>query len=374
MRAEAVKEQFDQARDRLFPTQSISSLHHASAFNHFVQFYENDAFLAKLLGVFIGSALGGGEKAVIIATKTHRDAFERRLRRHGVNLSTVKSQGRYLALDAGEMLEKIMRNGLPDAELFNRAIGSLVADFCREKAPVRGFDEMAVLLWADGKTDAALRLEELWNNLGKIYSFSLFCAYPMDCFPPDTDLAQLGCICLEHHRVIPPESYFVMLGTEAFPAEPPVAEADDEEFSGQGWENNSDAHLAAIVESAEDAIVGKNLLGIITSWNPSAGRLFGYSASEAIGQSVRMLIPADRQSEEKQILARISRGERIEHYETVRRRKDGSTFEVSLTISPVRDADGKVIGATKIVRDMTARKRLEKALQLTREQLARVGG
>ncbi len=165
-----------------------------------------------------------------------------------------------------------------------------------------------------------------------------------------------------------------MLGTEAFPAEPPVAEADDEDFSGQGWENSSDAHLAAIVESAEDAIVSKNLMGIITSWNPSASRLFGYSASEAIGQSVRMLIPADRQSEEKQILARISRGERIEHYETVRRRKDGSTFEVSLTISPVRDADGKIIGATKIVRDMTARKRLEKALQLTREQLARVGG
>lgn len=121
------------------------------------------------------------------------------------------------------------------------------------------------------------------------------------------------------------------------------------------------ASLAAIVESSDDAIISKDLNGVITSWNKGAAHLFGYSAEEAIGRSITMLIPADRQHEEPEILARLKRGQSVDHFETVRIRQDGLPLEISLTISPIRDAQGKVIGASKIARDITERKRAEQA-------------
>jgi len=124
------------------------------------------------------------------------------------------------------------------------------------------------------------------------------------------------------------------------------------------------SQLASIVESSNDAIVSKDLNGIIKSWNRSAERLFGYRPEEAIGKSVTILIPRDRLGEEAEILARIRRGERIETYETIRQRKDGSQLHVSLTVSPVKDVDGKVIGASKIARDITDRKAAEERQKL----------
>jgi len=121
--------------------------------------------------------------------------------------------------------------------------------------------------------------------------------------------------------------------------------------------------LAAIVDSSDDAIVSKTLDGVITTWNASAERLFGYTAKEAIGRHISLIIPHDRQNEETTILGKIRRGERIEHFDTVRMRKDGMTLDISLTISPVRDATGKIVGASKIARDITQRKRVERALQ-----------
>lgn len=118
--------------------------------------------------------------------------------------------------------------------------------------------------------------------------------------------------------------------------------------------------LAAIIESSDDAILSKDLNGIITSWNRGAQRLFGYLAEEVIGKSVMTIIPPDRQVEEPDILTRIRRGERIDAYETVRRRKDGSLVDISLSISPIKDQNGKVIGASKIARDISERKAAEK--------------
>ena len=121
--------------------------------------------------------------------------------------------------------------------------------------------------------------------------------------------------------------------------------------------------LAAIVDSSDDAILSKKLDGTITSWNKSAERLFGYTPAEAIGQHITLIVPWERRSEEEGILIRLAEGERVDHFETVRRRKDGSTLEVSLTISPIRDAAGRVIGASNVARDITERKRIEQALQ-----------
>ncbi len=127
--------------------------------------------------------------------------------------------------------------------------------------------------------------------------------------------------------------------------------------------------LASIVESSDDAIVSKNLEGIIMSWNQGAERLFGYTAAEVIGKSINMLIPPDHIEEEPRILARLRRGERVDHFETIRLRKDGSRLNISLTISPVKDAQGLVVGASKIARDITERVRQEQALQIANAAL-----
>lgn len=131
----------------------------------------------------------------------------------------------------------------------------------------------------------------------------------------------------------------------------------------------SSMRLAAIVDSSDDAIISKNLDGIITSWNKSAERLFGYTAEEVVGKSITILIPPERLAEEPEILRRLQHGERVDHFETIRRRKDGSQLHLSLTISPVRDAQGKVVGASKIARDITERKAAEEAIQRLNWQL-----
>src|SRR5690606_12744338 len=135
------------------------------------------------------------------------------------------------------------------------------------------------------------------------------------------------------------------------------------DVTGQKAAERSQALLAAIVASSDDAIVSKTLDGVITSWNAGAERVFGYTAEEAVGQPVLMLIPPERHGEEDYILGRIRQGERVDHYETVRLAKDGRRIDVSLTISPVHDGAGALIGASKVARDVTERRQAEAALR-----------
>jgi PAS domain S-box-containing protein len=127
--------------------------------------------------------------------------------------------------------------------------------------------------------------------------------------------------------------------------------------------------LGAIVDSSDDAIISKDLDGRITSWNRAAERLYGYTAAEAVGKSIFVVVPPDRRDEEKQILERLQRGERVDHFETTRRRKDGTVMNVSLTISPLRNNEGEIIGASKIARDITGQKRTEEAIRALNARL-----
>jgi len=127
--------------------------------------------------------------------------------------------------------------------------------------------------------------------------------------------------------------------------------------------------LSSIVMSSDDAIVSKTVDGVIQSWNAAAERLFGYSSAEAIGRPVTIIIPPDRQDEEKEILRRIRAGERVEHFETVRVRKDGQLIDISLTVSPVLDEAGNVVGASKIARDITDRKKAEERIHALLDEL-----
>lgn len=146
------------------------------------------------------------------------------------------------------------------------------------------------------------------------------------------------------------------------------------DISGRRQAEIVQARLAAIVESSDDAIVSKTLDGVITSWNSAAERMFGYTESEAVGQHITLIIPKERRREEDDVIARIRRGERLSHFETVRRRKDGQLVEVSLSVSPVRNAHGDVVGASKVARDISERRALEqrRLTLLEREQTARL--
>jgi len=145
--------------------------------------------------------------------------------------------------------------------------------------------------------------------------------------------------------------------------------ATTRDISERKGTRESIALLAAVVENSDDAIITKNLNGIITGWNKGAERIFGYTAEETIGKPVSMLIPVERQNEEPDILARLRRGQRIDHYETVRQRKDGSLLNISLTVSPVRDSSGQIIGASKIARDITELCKVRQALANSHQEL-----
>ncbi len=136
------------------------------------------------------------------------------------------------------------------------------------------------------------------------------------------------------------------------------------DISNQRPDHEERHRLAAIVESSDDAIVSKDLTGIIKTWNAGAHRLFGYGAEEVVGKHIGLLIPSDRQDEEELILSRVRRGERVEHFDTIRVRKDGTKLAISLSVSPIRNAEGVIIGASKIARDITERKENERRIKM----------
>ncbi len=158
-------------------------------------------------------------------------------------------------------------------------------------------------------------------------------------------------------------------GPVDLPATEPSLSANYTE-SHQLQDVDAGRRLAAIVESSDDAIISKDLNGRILTWNQSAQQIFGYTAEEAIGRSITMLIPPGSEDEEIEILSKIRRGERVGHYETIRSRKDGSLVSVSLTVSPVRDVHNRIVGASKIARDITERKRADEELRAARRELA----
>jgi signal transduction histidine kinase len=187
--------------------------------DHIVQFYADDAFLLKTLSRFIGTALGAGDSAIAIATPEHRDALDRNLRHRGLNMTKIAERGRYVALDASEILSTFLVDGWPDATLFTQVIGDLVE---RTKTKAGGkeqhlavFGEMVSLLWTDGKLQAALRLEQLWNHLAGVHSFALHCGYPMKDFYREDHGDLFEKICAEHSAVIPGESYAALATEEA---------------------------------------------------------------------------------------------------------------------------------------------------------------
>lgn len=353
---------------------SVNGRHERCESEHLVQFYDTDAFLVDFLSDFAGTCLRGGDATIVIATKEHRESLDIRLAADGLDLTAARVTGVYIPLDAAETLAKVMVDGMVEPKRFAEVLGRLITNASPLRQRVRVFGEMAALLREDGNHVAAVRMEELWNELGDSHEFSLCCAYPMRGFSRQEHSELFAEICGRHTRVIPDERYInlessddrlraiTLLQQKAYSLDAEVAERKKAEESCRGTDNQY-RYLATIVESSDDVIIGKTLDGIITSWNPAAERIYGYTAQEVIGQPVALLAPPDQAGEIAGILERLKRGERIEHYETVRRRKDGTQIDVSLTISPIRDRTRRIIGASTIARDITERKRVEEQLR-----------
>lgn len=184
---------------------------------HGVQFYSQDKFLLEELSEYVGSALRAGNSAVVVATDTHRNGLLQWLVAQGLDIAALIEQGNFVIMDAAELLAEFMSDEWPNEERFNDVVRAIVAKaLARARAAqprVAVFGEMVALLWAQGKPDAAIRLEQLWNELARTNSFSLFCAYPMCSFEREEDAAMLLRVCNEHSAVIPTEGY-VGLGSE----------------------------------------------------------------------------------------------------------------------------------------------------------------
>ncbi len=470
---------------------------------HSVQFYEEDSYLLEGLGRFIGAAILAGDAALIITTESHRDGLLTLLGSRGLDLKLAMSEGRFLTFDAAEMLTKFMVDGTPDAALFAEVTENLITRLAStesgETRRVAVFGEMVALLWADGQLEAAVQLEQLWNQLGRTHSFQLHCAYPLNQFSKEEDRKKILEICAEHSHVVPTEQYTALaddqerfqavlflqqkvqaleteiherkrvqqalqdretelrdflenavVGMHWVAADGTILWANKAELTLLGYKRdeyvgrhisefhadvpviddilehmsrNEELHgyevrlrckdgairyvridsnvlvrddqlvhtrffttditekkqselalyrMAAIVESSDDAIISKDLNGVVTDWNKSAERIFGYEAAEIVGRPITVLIPPEFLNDENVILAKIRAGERIDHFQTVRLNKNGDRIDVSLTISPLRDQRGSIVGAAKIVRDITAQKKLETKLHIT-ERLASVG-
>ncbi|HEX4067676.1 MAG TPA: PAS domain S-box protein [Acidobacteriaceae bacterium] len=477
---------------------------------HTAHFYSSDGQLVAETAQRIGATLAAGGAAVVIATPAHRQALEERLVLHGLDPAELAQQSRWIALDAAQTLAAFMMEGWPDARRFASAIGgaldtlaSGVAHAGAEAPPIAAFCEMVALLWEEVRTGAAIRVEELWNELAAARSFQLSCGWPLRFFSRDSDGVALERVCSEHLPVVPVHGHNAMSeqesGRDAAPwqLETKILKAETLEAeilpdnktqpmlrAGEGelrdyldeaaigmhwlaadgtivWANRTVLHLlgyeydqfvghpfaafvdnpaaaeemlrriraaenvrscelrfrcgdgtfrwiridgnpwlqdgtflharcfvlditekrradevqmklAAIVESSDDAIASKDLNGIVTSWNAAAERILGWKAEEIIGKPITTVIPPELQSDEVEILRRIQAGERVEHFETVRVTKSGERIDVSLTISPMRNAQGTIVGAAKILRDVTLQKKLESALR-TQERLAAVG-
>jgi hypothetical protein len=175
--------------------------------DHFVQVYQDDAFLVDAVAAYVGTGFRQDEAAIIIARPEHRALFEAELARRGCNVQALIEKGQLKFFDAVDTLALFMRGGMPDWRAFHEAIGGVIAEVRLKHPGVRAYGEMVDILWHEGRQDAAIRLEEFWNQLIALQTFSLFCAYRMDNLASEAYGGPLQCICKVHSHLIPARDY-----------------------------------------------------------------------------------------------------------------------------------------------------------------------
>lgn len=342
---------------------------------HVVQFYGEDEFLLDDLSRFIGTALLAGNTAVVVATKAHRDSLAQRLKAQCLDTARAVQKGRYVALDAAETLSKFATDATLDAARFFELMGKIIvkataaADGQHPRVVI--FGEMVALLLAEGKYQAAIHLEQLWNQLIKAHPVTLRCAYPLTGFFREQDRESFLRICAEHSGVIS-DGQDLASGNGDLPT--PTSANPKQKAAALDWDKASESEreepFRLFADAVQDyAIFMLDAQGRVSSWSKGAERVNGYPASEIIGGHFSVFYPEEdarsgRPARELEIAAKEGRFEG----EGWRIRKDGSKFWANEIITPLKDATGRLYGYGKVTRDFTLRKRAEVALHRSEER------
>jgi PAS domain S-box-containing protein len=342
---------------------------------HVVQFYEQDRVLVAELGRLIGDALTSGDSAIVVATAAHRDGLARDLLARGLDVDTASAEGRYLSLDAEQTLSHILVDQMPDQDKFAKLLGDIIT---KAKTTAKGaepciviFGEMVALLCAEGKHQAAIRLEEFWNRLADEHSFSLRCAYPMNGFSRSGHSESFMKICAEHSSVIPLGTSGLLFSDDEQLRTIAELQQKVEVLESEKALRDSEQRFRLLVEAVADyAIFMLDTEGRISSWNVGAERLKGYKASEIIGQHFSQFYPeTDKQAAKPQReLETAIREGRMED-EGWRLRKDGSRFWANVVITALKDSEGRLRGFAKVTRDFTERMQSERNLHESKRKL-----
>jgi PAS domain S-box-containing protein len=342
---------------------------------HVVRFYEKDSCLVQEWSLLVGTALVNGDAAIVVATETHHNALARELKARGLEVARALAEGRYVPLDASQTLSRFMAGEVPDPQRFAEVIGGTI-----ERARSAGksdqprvliFGEMVALLWADGRHEAAIRLEELWNDLATKHSFSLRCAYPISGFYNHEDIKPFMRICAEHSAVIPNESYTALVSDDHRLRHIATLQQRVQALENERELRQSEQRFRLFVEAVQEyAIFTLDKEGRVSSWNRGAQRIKGYEASEILGAHFSRFYPeedlqAAKPQRELEIAAREGRVED----EGWRLRKDGSRFWANVVITALKDDAGNVLGFTKVTRDFTERMHAQRAVQESQQRL-----
>jgi PAS domain S-box-containing protein len=356
----------------------IAHWHDHDPSGHVVQFYTDDTFLLDSLSRFIGTALGTGGAAIVIATEEHREGLAQRLKMRGFDLNKAVAQGRYIALDARETLAEFMVNGNPDATRFAGRMGGVIA---RAEAAAQGeqprvaaFGEMVALLWAAGNSQAAIRLERLWNDLAREHSFALRCAYPMGVFHKIEHAEPFLEICGEHSAVIPSEGYTELSGEQQRLRGISVLQQrsqalENEKAERQKAQKSLQRRESELAEILENAVEGVQQVGPdqrILWANRALLNLLGYTAEEYIGRPLAEL------HVNRQVFfdfwQKLMQKDDVYDYSAELRCKDGSIKSILINSNGLWEGE-RFIHTRCFVRDVTEQKRMEQELRQSEARL-----
>ena len=334
---------------------------------HFVQFYENDVFLVNSLSEFVGTGLGAGDSCIVITTKAHREDLEERLKAIGLDLAAARTRGEYNALDAVETLSKIMVDGMPDADLFFEVVGSLIERTAQGRRHVRIFGEMVAHLWVEGNQPAAIRLEELWNDLrNTIHPFSLFCAYSTRGFAGEVYGIPFHEICKQHSRVIPDESYSALTSPDERLRAITLLQQKANSLEAEIAERKIVEERLRISENRYRHLFDSNLIGVFVSdfagtfldANDAFLNLLGYSREELLAETMQRdtLTPPEFHYLSQNAVKALQETGASGTYEKEYLHKSGKRIAVLVAVTRIEQTD-TCIG---FVLDISERKELDK--------------
>ena len=346
--------------------------------SHVVKFYAEDESLIDSLSRFIGSALVAGRTAVVIATDDHRNDLAQHLKDRGFDISGALKRGRFISLDAEETLSKFMLEGWPDQARFAATVGGIIAKAqgaaVGENPRVVAFGEMVNLLWSQGKYEAAIQLEHLWNDAIKTHSFSLLCAYPITAFDHEEHLKPFLDICKHHSAVIPDESYTTLTNEDDRLRSITNLQQKAQSLEGEVTERKRaqlalrkrEAELADLLENALEGVQRSDPEQKIIWANKGVLNLLGLAPDEYIGHHLSEFFV--RSETLAEFWSRLMRREEVYNFAAELKCKDGSVRHVLINSNGLWEED-RFVHTRTFIHDVTDRIEMEQALKQARDQL-----